>query len=174
MHQHGPISPKPSLCRLLMKSNPSWSETIRWTIPLMYRCRQLCHEIVIAGLWASSSAEQCAINTFYEAAFAKKKKRRKPIHLNLAGVCFKRAHSHTCKHSHTPPLLYFTSLKYSVCLLPLLHTHSGVFTKSNTHTVSIPLLFFVWVAVYYRSQVCNCVGVAYFLRTSLLFHFFIS
>lgn len=131
----------------------------------MYRCWQLGHEIVIVGLWASTAArKQRAIDAFYEALFAKKKKRRKPTHLNPVGV-----HKHIHTHTHTSPLLYFTHLKYSVSSCTSMH----IYTPTNVHVcvyvwVSIPLLFFVLVAVYYRSQLCNCVGgVAYFLHTSL-------
>lgn len=46
----------------------------------------------------AAQQQQCAINAFYKAPFAK---RRKPIHLNLAGVYFMCAHT----HSQTPPLL---------------------------------------------------------------------
>lgn len=41
--------------------------------------------------------------------------------------------------------------------------------ESAKHTVSNPLLFSVLIEAYCRSQLCNCVGVAYFLSHTLLF-----
>lgn len=119
----------------------------------MYRCWQLGHEIVIVGLWASIAArKQRAIDAFYEALFAKKKK----TETNTSQPC-RCAQTHS--HTHTSPLLYFTHLKYSVSSCTSMH----IYTPTNVHVcvyewVSIPLLFFVLVAVYYRSQLCNCVG----------------
>lgn len=121
----------------------------------MYRCWQLGHEIVIVGLWASIAArKQRAIDAFYEALFAKKKKKKTETNTSQPCRCA-QTHSHT----HTSPLLYFTHLKYSVSSCTSMH----IYTPTNVHVcvyewVSIPLLFFVLVAVYYRSQLCNCVG----------------
>lgn len=100
--------------------------------------------------------KQRAINAFYEAPFAK---RRKPIHLNLAGVYFEHAPN---IFTHTSTALFYT---FEIVSDAHIHTHGHVCTQSKTHThrVSIPLLFFVLVAVYYRSQLCNCVEAAYFL-----------
>lgn len=72
-------------------------------------------------------------------------------------------------HSHTPPLLYFT-FENTVCHLAYLHTHRPMRVRTFKHSNSFhPTLFFVSVAVHYRSQLCNCVGVAYFLSHFLLF-----
>lgn len=133
------------------------------------------------SLWVCGRAaqqKQCAINALYEAPFAK---RQKPIHLNRACV---NACVHACAHSHTPPL-QFPTFDIQCVILHIdahLHTHRCVRERSHrptlaytcTQTVSIPLLFFVLLVVYYRSQLCNCVGVAYFLNIALSLSFSLS
>lgn len=83
------------------------------------------------GLWASTAArKQRAIDAFYEALFAKKKKRRKPTHLNPVGV-----HKHIHTHTHISPALFYTSEIQCVILHvdAHLHTHKCVCVCVSFH-----------------------------------------
>lgn len=121
------------------------------------------------SLWVCGRALQLENNALSMHSMKRclQKKKKKKTETNTTQPC-RCAQTHS--HTHTSPLLYFTHLKYSVSSCTSMH----IYTPTNVHVcvyewVSIPLLFFVLVAVYYRSQLCNCVGggVAYFLHTSL-------
>lgn len=147
-------------------------KTIWWTIPLMYWCWQLSHEIVIVGLWASSAAKTMCCHCVLRSPVCTKTETNTS---NLAGVCT------FITFSHTPPLLYFTHLKYGVSSRTSMHIKTPTYRvcvcvwvcmRTLAQTVSIPPLFFVLAVVYYRSRLRNDVEVAYFLQTSLSLSFF--
>lgn len=176
-HRHpcDAIFPNPNLCKIVMKSYPSWSETIWQTIPLIYWCWQLSHECVIVGLWASSSAKQCAIIALYEALLAKRRKPIHPIHLNLAGVYILHTHTHTHMRSNIHIHLHCSILhfwnKVSTGTSVHIYTPTLVWVHNKTYMFSIPPLFFILVVENCRSQLCNCVGVAYLLPILCHFNF---
>lgn len=110
------------------------------------------------SLWVCGRALQLENNALSMHSMKRclQKKKKKKTETNTSQPC-RCAQTHS--HTHTSPLLYFTHLKYSVSSCTSMH----IYTPTNVHVcvyewVSIPLLFFVLVAVYYRSQLCNCVG----------------
>lgn len=108
-------------------------KTIWWTIPLMHWCWQLSHEIVIAGLWASSAAKtMCYQCTLWSTVC---KKTETNTSKSCRCVCFMCC---MLAHSHTPPLLYFTHFKIQCVILHVdahLHTHRHVCVHTFTHTL---------------------------------------
>lgn len=77
----------------------------------------------------------------------------------VPSVC---THAHIFRHTSTA-LVYTFEIQCVILHIDAhLHTHRHADNHTHTQTVSIQLLLFVLVVVYYRSQLCNCVGVAYF------------
>lgn len=139
-----------------MKSNPSWSENNMTNNPsnvsMLTTWPWDCHCGFVGEHCSSKTTRYRCI--LWSAVCKKKKKKKTETNTSQPCRCA-QTHSHT----HTSPLLYFTHLKYSVSSCTSMH----IYTPTNVHVcvyewVSIPLLFFVLVAVYYRSQLCNCVG----------------
>lgn len=132
----------------------------------MHRCWQLSHEIVIAGLCASSAAKTMCYQGILWSTVCKKTE----TNTSKSCRCVLSAHKHARSHAHLHCSIF--CIWNTMCHLAnrCTFTHPQMCERSHTHsdmyaqTVSIPLLFFVLLVVYYRSQLCNCVGVAYFLH----------
>lgn len=150
------ISYLPNLCEPVIHLD---QKTIWWTIPPTYWCWQLLHELEAAGSWAGGTETTMCYQCILWSTFAAG---RKSIHVKVARV-------HTHAHTHTYTALFHTFRAMHI------YTHKCVrvcvCAQTHTETVSIPLLYFVLVVVYYRSRLCNCVGVVYFLHTRSLFSF---
>lgn len=118
-------------------------KTIQWTIPLMYWCWQLSHEIVIVDLWASSAAKTMCYQCVLRGAVCKKKKKTET---NTSKSCrcvyLKSVHAHTFTHTSTA-LFYTFEIQcvilhidahfthpqtcVSVCVCKVTHTHRHSF-----------------------------------------------